>query len=621
MQTDVAATIAMPDTLGALLNWRANQTPDGEAYREFDVAANAWKSFSWAQIAEKIRPFQHALLNRHFETGARVAILLPNGVTAVCIDQASLSSGLVPVPMHAIDNPASIAYIISDSDAVMLILSSRTQWNAIAASGAAMPALKLVVIADETAEQPVADDDNSAPETISLQTWLSAATKMPSTVAQMVTADALAAIVYTSGTTGKPKGVMLTHRNVMSNVRAVLARVAATEHDLFLSFLPLSHTFERTIGYYLPIAAGSCVAFARSVALIADDLKIIRPTVLVSVPRIYERFYARLQETLLASGSFTRWLFALALATGWRQFRRKQKIPFSDGAVQWRDRLLTPLLQQLVAHKVLANFGGRLRCAVSGGAPMSQAVAECFLSLGLPLIQGYGMTETSPVVCANALDDNWPVTVGRVINGVSVRLGENKELQIRGDGVMLGYWKRPEDTARAMTGDGWLRTGDQAAIDEDRIRIIGRIKEIIVTSTGEKISPVDLELAIAADPLFEQVFVVGENRPFIAAFVVLNPALWRELAHDMRLDENAVGALELDAVRSAILARIQMVTATFPAYAVPRSVRITLTPWSIQNGLMTPTLKLKRAALHEFFSSRIDEIYLKPSAATSPRKR
>ena len=597
-------------TLAALFAWRVCRSPDGHAYREFDAAEGQWSSFTWAQIATQVRRFQQALADERLDHGARVAILLPNGVTAVCVDQACLAAGLVPVPMHAIDNPASIGYIIDDSDAALLVVSSRIQWDAILATGMAMPTLKLVIIVT-AADARNAGEPGGRCATVSLSAWLPVAPAMPAPPQPALNADALAAIVYTSGTTGRPKGVMLTHQNVMSNVRAVLSRVAANEVDVFLSFLPLSHTFERTIGYYLPIAAGSCVAFARSVPLIAEDLKSVRPTVLVSVPRIYERFYAKLQETLLVSSPAQRGLFASAQAIGWRQFCRAQKIPFTSAGSAWRDRLLAPLLHRLVARKVLANFGGRLRCAVSGGAPMSSMVAECFLAMGLPLIQGYGMTETSPVVSANALDDNWPLTVGRVIDGVSVRIGENNELQVRGDSVMRGYWKRPDETARALTADGWLRTGDQAAIDDGRIRIIGRIKDILVTSTGEKISPVDLELAITTDPLFEQALVVGEKQPFIAALLVLNAVQWQALAHDMGLDGTDTATLDCITTRSAVLARIQAATRGFPFHAVPRAVRLTLTPWTIQNGLMTPTLKLKRPALLEFFRLQIAEMYLK----------
>ena len=234
-------------------------------------------------------------------------------------------------------------------------------------------------------------------------------------------ADDLAAIVYTSGTTGKPKGVMLTHGNVVSNVLAILQRVVPTDRDVFLSFLPLSHTFERTAGYYLAVAVGSCVAFARSVALLGEDLKAVQPTVLISVPRIYERVFAKLQESLVGS-SFKARLFHVGQAVGWRRFCKAQSLSLGTGeGSAWSvlDLLLWPVLDRLVAGKLRAQFGGRVRVAVSGGAPLSHPVARCFLSLGLPLLQGYGMTETSPVVAANGVDDNDPATVGRALPGIA----------------------------------------------------------------------------------------------------------------------------------------------------------------------------------------------------------
>ncbi len=641
------------ETLGDLFAWRVHQTPCVEAYREFDQDLNEWVSYTWLQMAARVEQWRSALERLNLPQGARVGILLPNSTNAVCIDQSSLALGMVPVPMHAIDNPESIAYILRDCDASVLVLSTRAQWDAIANVGQSMPALKLVVIAikkeGELLHKPPTSPAlstslvSSSVSVVTLDNWLTPknisnvlqkADDFDSLALSELSGDALAAIVYTSGTTGKPKGVMLTHANVLSNVKAILALVSVNENDVFLSFLPLSHTFERTIGYYLAIAAGSCVAYVRSVAQIAEDLKLIKPTILVSVPRIYERFYAKLKEMLGQSGCLTRLIFAGTQKVGWRQFCDKQKYselsPSSQLLPSVNDQkssnhqktscivdvLLKPffrLLHPLIARKVLAHFGGNLRFAVCGGAPIPASVAQCFLSFGLPLIQGYGMTETSPVVCANNIDDNWPDTVGRTIQGVQVRIGENRELQVYGNGIMKGYWKRPQDTAAVMMEDGWLKTGDQAVIQDGRVRIIGRIKEIMVTSTGEKIAPVDLEQAIMADTLFEQAFVVGENRPFIAAFVVLNQNFWEKLAQNLKIDAGDHANLHKELVRDVILKRIQQVTKNLPSYAMPRAVWVTLDVWSIQNGLITPTLKLKRHALHAFFQRAIDEIYLSRS--------
>jgi len=594
-------------TLPELLAFRVAQSPQGEAYREFDHATGQWVSTRWAGASERIAHWGRALAALQLPRQARIAILLPNGLDAVCTDQAALSQALVPVPLHAIDNPGSIAYILSDCEASMVMVSSLAQWRAIESVGLALPALQAVVV---TGENVLPAASAEAVPVLALAGWL-AAGQSPSRVTSLPSADDLAAIVYTSGTTGKPKGVMLTHANVVSNVLAILERVVPTADDVFLSFLPLSHTFERTAGYYLPLATGSCVAYARSVALLAEDLKTVRPTVLISVPRIYERVFGKLQESLAGSVFKTR-LFQIAQAVGWRRFCKAQRLELADGeGSAWAvlDPLLWPVLDRLVAGKLRARFGGRVRVAVSGGAPLSHAVARCFLGLGLPLLQGYGMTETSPVVAANGVDDNDPATVGRPLPGVEVRMGGNRELQVRGPSVMKGYWKRADDTARVLTPDGWLSTGDQADLHDGRIRIMGRIKEIIVTSTGEKVPPGDLELAIAVDPLFAQVLVVGENRPFIACVAVVNSAEWLRLAASLGLDADSEASLNQPAVHRAALARVAAQARDFARYAMPRAIFLTREPWTVENTLMTPTLKLKRNNLLARYAGEIEAMY------------
>jgi long-chain acyl-CoA synthetase len=592
-------------TLSALFDWRVSETPDACAYRHFHTGTHQWVDASWSETGARVTEWRAALAALELSSQARVAVLLPNGINAVCIDLAALGLGLVPVPLMALDNPESIAYIVGDCAAELLVLQDASQWDAIAALSIPLAALRTVVVV--AAPSRAGADAAPGPRVLALTDWLAAGNGERPVVARAPTADDLAAVVYTSGTTGKPKGVMLTHRNVLENVKSVLARVLPLQSDVFLSFLPLSHTFERTAGYYLPIACGSCVAYVRSIAQIGDDLKLIKPTVVVSVPRIYERIYAKIQEQLQRAPA-KHWLFEAAVAVGWRRFCRRQRIPLEQPGLAVLDALYWPLLARLVARPLRDQLGGHLRVAVSGGAPLSPVIARCFLGLGVPLLQGYGMTETSPVVAANGIDDNWPATVGRPLVNVEVRIGENRELQVRGPSVMKGYWHRAEDTQKAFTEDGWLRTGDQAGLEDGRIRILGRIKEIIVTSTGEKIAPADLELAIAGDALFDQVLIIGEGRPFLAAFVVLNPEQWKSLAESLKVKSD-LASLAIDEVRQTLTKRAQAACRGFPRYAVPRVVRASLEPWSIQNGLMTPTLKIKRLNLEAHFQSQIDEIY------------
>lgn len=596
-----AAGLADVRTLPALLRWRVAATPEGDAYRSYDEARQAWVTVSWKAFEARVQQFARALQALGLARGERVAVLLPNGLDAVCVDQAALALGCVPLPMHALDNPASIAYILADSEAAVLVADTRAHWQAIA--GAVPATLRQVVLR----ECGPAADDGMPVLALDVALARGAALAADAQPAAGPDEEDLAALVYTSGTTGKPKGVMLTHRNVLANVKAILQHLQPRSDDVFLSFLPLSHTFERTCGYYLPIACGACVAFARSVSQLPHDLRTVRPTVLVSVPRIYERVYAKVQATLEPSPWRHR-LFQWAQEVGWRRFARAQKLAVEQGGSPALDALAWPLLSRLVARPLLANFGGRLRVAVSGGAALSQPIAHTFLGLGLPIVQGYGMTESSPVVAANTPEDNDPATVGRVLPGVEVKIGANQELLVRGPNVMRGYWKRDEDTARALEG-GWLHTGDQAAIEDGRVRILGRVKEIIVTSTGEKIAPVDLEMALLADPLFEQAWTFGDNRPFIAAVVVLGREPWERLAHTLGLDPADPASLRAPEAVHAVLARIRELTGAFPYYAQPRAVALVREPWTVENGLITPTLKLKRSNLVARYGDLVEGLY------------
>ena len=545
---------SLPD----LFRERVAATPHGAAYREFARASGRWEVISWSEAGRRVARWMRALGGEALAPGARVAILAHGRIDHMCMDQAVLALGCVPVPLHAIDNPESIAYILADSEAQLLLVETEKRWRDLAPLRARFPRLRRIL----SLAKPVSD------EVLWTEAWLERADAAAAAPAA-VPPDALAAIVYTSGTTGKPKGVMLTHRNVVANVEALLEIVDVRPDDRFLSFLPLSHTFERTVGYYTPIAAGACVAYARSVPELPQDLRETRPTILVSVPRIYERIYARLLENRLAR-------------LGW------------------------PILDRfLVGPRVRAQMGGCLRFAITGGAPMALPVAQRFRALGVEVLQGYGMTEASPVVSSNRPGNNDPASVGPPIPGVEVRIGANDELLVRGPNVMAGYLNRPEDTARAIQ-DGWLHTGDQADIRDGRIHIKGRIKDIIVTSTGEKIAPADLELAIQSDPLFAQAMVIGENRPFLAALLVLDLAHWTREAAALGVE---VRNTDADAARKFALERVRRLLAGFPVYATPRAAWLTLDPWTIENGLITPTLKLKRPAIEECFAGRIRELY------------
>jgi long-chain acyl-CoA synthetase len=506
----------------------------------------------------------------------------------------------VTVPLYTDDRPDNVAYIMTDSAVKLLLVQDVGHWKRLAPALAGQDDLQRVLILNPPKTPAAADLPDE--RVCFVADWLPP--QPPPLTPRDGDPHALASIVYTSGTTGRPKGVMLSHYNMLSIAHAALTMIDAFQEDLFLSFLPLSHTLERTAGYYLPIMSGSSVAYARSVAQLSEDLLNIRPTVLIAVPRIFERVFARIQGQIEKHSGLRKSLFQLTTHVGWHRFEYQQR------RVSWHPRLLAwPLLKRLVAEKVTAKLGGRLRMAVSGGAALSTPVARTFIGLGVPILQGYGLTETSPVISVNVLEDNDPGSVGIPLNGVEVRVGENEELLVKTPGMMLGYWNNHAATAEVIDADGWLHTGDQARIENGHIYITGRIKDILVLSNGEKIPPMDMELAISLVPAIDQVLVIGEGRPYLAAIVVLNAEAWLTLAQRFKLDPDADNSLDNDRLQAYLLKKIKGCLKDFPGYAKIRRVIPVLEPWTVDNGLLTPTLKTKRARILKRFADKIDAVY------------
>jgi long-chain acyl-CoA synthetase len=582
-------------SLAGLLRERARRTPNELAYRDFNPDNQTWEEVTWIAAAKLAGRWQAALSREGLSPGDRVAVMSRNCTAWVLYDQAALGLGLVVVPLYTEDRADNGAYILNNSGAQVLLFEGEEQWNRIKTVIGQLGAIKRFVSLRKIT-------DASEPRLAHVAQWLPAHAGDLKVVA--LEAQSLATIVYTSGTTGRPKGVMLSHHNILSNAWSGLQTFTVSPDDRFLSFLPLSHMLERMAGLYLPAMAGAGVIYARSVAHLAEDMITHQPTVLISVPRIYERVYARVNEQLLAKSSFARQLFHTAVDVGWSRFEHAQ------GRGPWQPKfLLWPLLQKLVADKILARLGGRVRCAVSGGAALSPEISKVFLGLGLPVLQGYGLTETSPLLCVNRLDDNDPASVGKAVVGTELKIGENDALMARGAQVMLGYWHNPEATKAVLSGDGWLNTGDQARIDDrGHVYITGRLKEIIVLANGEKVPPVDMELAIATDPLFEQVMVLGEGKPYLTAMVSLNAGQWNQAAQEAGL--SAAGpTLETEAGQKLLLDRITQRIGQFPGYAQIRRVAATLQPWTVDNGFLTPTMKMKRAKVLEHFSQQIAQLY------------
>ncbi len=591
-------------TLWGLFCECVRHCPAGIAYRDYDPVAANWRDHTWHTMAARVDRFRAALAQEELEAGDRVAILLPNGIDWVCLDIAAHAAGLVVVGLYPQDTAASNAYILGHSGARLVLLDNEARRQSLWPFRSEFPSLQRMWIRDVGAGSAT---PTSEPVVRKLADVLANASGPPSP--HPAAPGDLAALVYTSGTTGRPKGVMLSHFALLWNAQASAAIIPPRHDDVFLSILPLPHAFERTVGYYLPMMGGCTVAYARSAQDLRDDLIAVRPTVMLGVPLLYERMSAAIRTNV--AGSFVkRNLLQIAASLGWRRFEAAQHRA-SPGLAA---RLLGPILEQHVAGRVLAVFGGRLRVAVSGGAPLDQDVARLLIGLGLPLVEGYGLTEAAPVVAGNGLDDNLPGSVGRPLQGVEVKFTPEGELKVRSPAMMMGYWKDAGETARTLDPMGWLSTGDVGEIKDGRIFIHARLREMIVLSIGEKVNPNTVEAELTHDRLFKQVVVVGDRRPFLVAVIVLDADAWRRFAADKGLDperpNHAVSKIEL-------LARVTPLLAALPRYAKVRAMHLTLEPWTIEAGLLTPTLKVKRDVVQKMFAREIDALYAEPPRSQS----
>ena len=534
-------------------------TPERILYRQF--LEGGWRDVSAREIAAYAARWQAFLRAEGLAPGDRVALCLKNGIHWVAADQGALGLGIVVVPLYADDNPENVAWCLENSGARLLVAESSRMANALQGVSSSLPRV-LCLAAD-----PGSGHDG-------VEAVLPR--RAPAFEAVPLEDGALATICYTSGTAGRPKGVMLTHGNILANVSACERLRLARSDDVFLSLLPLSHMFERTGGYYLPLAVGAKVTYTRSISQLAEDLASERPTLMFAVPRVFEKFAARLNEALAKSPVKKR-LFELVVAAGGRAARREA------GLV---DRIVLMLLHARVTGPVLARLGGRMRFAVLGGAPLDPAIAWLFLGLGLPVLQGYGMTEASPVISVNRLEGNVPESVGMPLDNVEVRVAADGELLARGPSIMKGYWNNPEASAKSLDREGWLHTGDLAEIRDGRIFIRGRLKDVLVLSNGEKLPPQDVELAILGDGVFEHGILIGEGRPFLTLVAVTQETDEKRLIQ--RANERLKG---------------------FPGYIRVRRVVTTREPWTVENGLLTPTLKVKRERVQAKFRAEIERAY------------
>ncbi|MFN3744891.1 MAG: AMP-dependent synthetase/ligase [Hyphomicrobiaceae bacterium] len=583
-------------TIPGLFRERVARSPDAIAYREWSPAARQWQDYSWRDMARLVGRWQAGLSRTGLQKGDRVAIQLPNGTDWVAFDIAAMAAGLLTVPIYSHDGLTNVAHILANSGARLMVLNTFDQWAALAPLSSEFPTLEHVWVREAgTAGTSTAS---------SSVTVGSLADALPSAAEPLLepelSAEATATLIYTSGTTGPPKGVMLSHFAILWNCEAATKFIAPLPSDVFLSFLPLAHVFERTLGYYLPMMAGATVAYARAIETLREDLLTIRPTVLLAVPRIYERIEDGIRQEIGRS-ALKGALIRLTADIGWQRYEARRHRGPAPGLIR---RLLWPLLDKFVARRLLGALGGSLRVAVSGGASLPPDTARFLVGLGLPLVEGYGLTEAAPVVTATRLGEIMPGSAGQPLHGLEIRLGDQDELQVRTPSVMKGYWKNETATAAAIDKDGWLRTGDVAEIRDGWLFIKGRLGERLALSTGEKVMASAIEAAIRRDPLFDQACVIGEGRPCLTAVISLNPALWQSAASELGVDVQAPNTASV-----AILDRINRSLGDLPRHEQVRAVHLVVEPWTIPQGLLTPTLKVKRKTVEEKYAAEIEGLY------------
>jgi long-chain acyl-CoA synthetase len=571
-------------SIPALFDERVRRTPQAIAYRQFESARSGWRDYTWLEMDELVGRWRNGFYQSGLKPGDRVAVLLKNSVEWVCFDLGALSAGLVTVPLHTTDGPHSWADRLADAEPRLLLIEHLADWDLLGPLQQQLPMLEQIVCM----EAPV----GKVSGVVHIDAWLP---KKTVPVKSEVEGDKLATITYTSGTTGRPKGVMLNHRNIIVAANATLKRNPGYLEDVFLSFLPMAHIFERTTEYYLAIMCGGQIAFARSVANLPEDFAAVRPTIVMGVPRIFEKIWKGVLTSATKS-LLGRWLINQIATLG------------TDASVDtYKEKVLRLLIKLLITRKLLKRFGGRLRLTVCGGAPLSAELARSLKVIGLPLLEGYGLAEAAGPVSGDHLSEYEPGAVGVPLDGMDIRIAPNGEILLRSGSVMSGYWKRPDETAKALDPDGWLHTGDIGKLANGRLYVHGRLRDLIVLSTGEKLAPADLESQIITDPLFEQALVVGDRKPIVGALVVVDAERWKEFAEENGLDPADPNTSENE---EALLKRVSAKCQAFPAYAQIRRLGAGLEPWTVEDGLLSVTLKVKRDAVSAKFQMQIDNLFL-----------
>jgi long-chain acyl-CoA synthetase len=558
----------------------------------------AFRDMTYAEFCQETRRVFAVLKSLGVERGDRIALVSESRPEWLMLEFAALAIGAVLVPMFPTLTSHQIGFIAQDSAAKVLAVSNDLQLGKALKIADECPNLETVLIFNDTTQT----SRTVSKQVRHLSSLMSGTDERFDDEAHKATLDDLALIIYTSGTTGNPKGVMLSHRNFQSNYDAVLAVLPEiSERDVALSFLPLCHTFEHA-GMHLFFQFGFTVAFAQSVDTVAEDLLDIRPTIMTGVPRFYERIYQRIMRVRAQLPTPRQKIFDWALRVGGMCGRafEGERVPLSA-------TLLKPLADALVIKKIRARTGSRIRFFVSGAAALPAEVGRAFAAFGLPIVEGYGMTESSPIITVTPYNRIKWGAVGKPIPNTEVRIAEDGEILSRSDSVMLGYYNQPEATREMIDSEGWLHTGDVGHFDSDGyLHITDRKKHLFVSSGGKNIAPAPIESAIVLSRYIDQVMLIGDKRQYITALIVPDFATIRE---DRLSIGDPLSLVDDDIVKAAIEKELEQAQKEFASYERVRRFVLLPEPFTVENEMLTPTLKIKRKAVEERYKALIESLY------------